>query len=798
MIRPLFRVAACTMLASVLAAQTPAVAEVLSGFDNHRLPALLQQLHTPQHEQAVKELAKLGDSAHRYLLGKLRLPGTTEKEFSAAFGGFGPQCAWAMPALLERASSTYLSRTHWRLLVKLGPTARPAIPLLAKLHHQPKEFRQIQIAAETGAKQLPAARALPSAALNARWRTPLLTILEDAEQHEQWWQAVQGLLAIDDEASVAACSVLLGYVFNEHPTHRQQASNLLHAIQCYYAANALRDLETSSLLPASVRTQQMLRTVLANCHQLAKPYDRRPNLTTEHIPASLLTSDLASDQRICALSAALHAAMHPDIVQDPTRIAQWSQSSDPQTAHFARLASTGASERDTAWIHTPFAKFDHHTLKMIRGLSPAVATQIPIERLREALAIIPKPAKAQSQPRTSEDIATQILTNSNADRNRQTNSASTGQAKSVLAAIANRAPKLVLEHELARAERQQITHALIRYDGPADPLNEQLHDFVIDNLSLEKPEKSYTITYTLPVALAPTVIARLKNRKQIDHTLRVLLAHWRLLDWAQAIDRQAEAVAAALPLLEPSQYQTFADLFRHGNACRRQAERMMLNASTPAELRTLLARSGGNSQFPPSPEFVLQALTSEQKSLRSCGIGAARHVTSRKQDVSKALRAIYPVGDEQTDPFLIGQIGSLQQPCDRAWLEQQIPKTDGMLRIAACLAVLGFDGDATAATKQIKADLAAADGKVARRIWSWLSHSEAGSAAFLEHAMEHLAKADDFQNAFRLCRLLKQATVRRGNDAMAALQSLSGCGLPQLEQQAAQTLQQIGRDRKKR
>ena len=121
-----------------------------------------------------------------------------------------------------------------------------------------------------------------------------------------------------------------------------------------------------------------------------------------------------------------------------------------------------------------------------------------------------------------------------------------------------------------------------------------------------------------------------------------------------------------------------------------------------------------------------------------------------------------------------------------------------MLRIAACLAVLGFDGDATAAKKQIQDDLAAADSDVARRIWSWLSHSEAGSAAFLEHAMEQLAKADDFQNAFRLCRLLKQATARRHDDAMAALQSLSGCGLSHLEQQAAQTLRQIVRDRKRR
>jgi hypothetical protein len=34
MIRPLFRVAACTTLASVFAAQTPAGAQVCSGFDN--------------------------------------------------------------------------------------------------------------------------------------------------------------------------------------------------------------------------------------------------------------------------------------------------------------------------------------------------------------------------------------------------------------------------------------------------------------------------------------------------------------------------------------------------------------------------------------------------------------------------------------------------------------------------------------------------------------------------------------------------------------------------------------------
>src|SRR5688572_20377946 len=121
------------LLATTLWAQAPELANVLAPFADNDLPKLLSKLHGSQHDQAITRLAALGPGAHRCLFGHVRLPHAGPyKDYATAFGGFGPESAWALPGLLELASGTSCRPTALGLMQRLGPTALPLVPLLER------------------------------------------------------------------------------------------------------------------------------------------------------------------------------------------------------------------------------------------------------------------------------------------------------------------------------------------------------------------------------------------------------------------------------------------------------------------------------------------------------------------------------------------------------------------------------------------------------------------------------------------------------------------------------------------
>ena len=246
---------------------------------------------------------------------------------------------------------------------------------------------------------------------------------------------------------------------------RQRAERLLHALQCHCAATAMLDVATAAALPGPTAEQELMRAVIAIRPPVLPAADRWPAGVAARLPDGIAASDVPLHRRATALAAALFAVEHPMIAQDEARLAALANADDAQTARFAALASERMRIAGRLWLQQPLTEVTPEQLSVLRALDDDTVAALPIERLREALALAaPTERTVPAKPPTStaSDLGTRILENArkSPDVLEQVRSRSAGE---FVAIVATRNPRLVLAAELTPAEARTMAISLLSH-----------------------------------------------------------------------------------------------------------------------------------------------------------------------------------------------------------------------------------------------------------------------------------------------------------------------------------------------
>ncbi|MFN3241629.1 MAG: hypothetical protein ACE37K_08975 [Planctomycetota bacterium] len=783
MIRLLSRVAACAWLTGLLSAQDQQLDEVLAPFPDDDVPTLLLQLHGPSHEQAVERLGKKGPRVHVYLLGKARQPLVhSHRDFSAAFGEFGPDCGWALPAILDAARAKWMATTLQGLARRLGPTGRPAA-LVSNGPFARRLRRELLALPDEAVEQVP----MHVEVVAAAHRDALLQRLADDGRPERWWPALQALLAIDLEASLAACEILLPRTTSSDAATRSRSRELLHAVRCYHAASSIMATKSLHQLPVELE-DELLRAVLGACPYVPPANERHP---TGHarLPREIVASDAPIHQLATALAGAMHSAQPQRTAQDLDRLARLAAARDPRTARFARVLGGVVSEKERAWFGKPVSRIDHAAVEHARRADRMTLRRFGLARLREVLAQIAMPP-GRAEPEQAKDVAGRILQGAARPSGRQT--IDEHRAQEFVRVLVQRMPALVEATELTDADHSKLVKSLFR----ADALVPALYQWAFLHAETSAPKGRRSPNYVLPAACAETVAQALASPEHQDRALALLHLHSNYTVWVEFCDQHAERLLEVAAQAPERRRHLLGRLLRYGSRARAVAERAMLDEALDGELRDAIAKDVGiNPNFPPTAAFVVEALASPRQPLRRHALWAAPFVADDKPAVAAALLELTTTTDEALLRQVLGNLGRLRADSARTTIEGFLGHNAHEVRRDAAIALLQFDERDDAAFGELRRQLDDGDADRRRIVWSAISQAEGASARFLERAVEDLIDADDLQSQWRLTRVVRSAHARRPDDARATLLRLTRCGVSVIEQGAEQALKQLDRKR---
>ena len=778
------------LLASALWAQAPELANVLAPFADNDLPRWLSRLHGWQHDQAVAQLAALGPCAHRCLFGRVRLPHAGPyKDYTGAFGGFGPESAWALPGLLELAAGPSGLATPLGLMQRLGPTARPLIPLLER---QRGDVGKALAAALVNAAPVDVEpRPLPRPdTVDAAWRNPLLALLSEPAERSRWWPALQAAIAIDDATAGAAAAVLVHQSFAADATVGEHARDLLRALRCHFAAFAVLDLDIASALPEPARSTEMRRCVLATSPALTPP---TANLG---LPApgrdALLQLANAKDPQtrfLAALSAAMHQASNdPPTIQDTALLQQLAADTDEPTGRLAQLVMRRDTVLADRLMQRPLTNepASSSLLGSLAALDGFHLARMPAARVREAIRLVGPPRAASPQPADGQNLAQQLLTAAQTSPTTPTRAYS---ARELLVALATRAPAHLLACTDLPADELASLHALVL--GTTAPAPE-LHPWLVDAISPPPPNDDRMGLARVPIVVAPTLFARLRSGEHVDHAVGVLHSVRNYLDWAEAIDGEAETLVKVARQVGAARQAQFAGLFAHGHHCRRALERLLLDATTPDAMRqSLLNVCHSNlDRFPPSGAFVVAALEAADPKLNLHALSLAGYIQERQDAIVQMLLARWPGPDPKADSAIVSSFARLRAAAALPKLRERLRTSTGRDSIRPAVAILDIDDQDAEAAASLLARIDGQDAELRRLAWRSISHSPGASARFLELALQRLTDGG-WEDHHRCEVLLRNAAVRRPDDTLKALQVLTRHPDKQLANQAAQALTQL-------
>ncbi|MFK7740631.1 MAG: hypothetical protein AB8H80_09935 [Planctomycetota bacterium] len=805
----LSRVAACATFAGFLHAQsrppagpqpptqaqqkvaTHECAEMLARFANDNLPQLMLDLHGPNHDRAVRGLKALGPHIHVFLLGKARQPLIyTHRDFSDAFAEFGPDCDWAMPALLEATRHSTMLGTMQGLAKRLGATAKPLAAALT--NPSMKRLRQQLL-------QLPDEevdpRPLHAARVDPKHRAALLQLLRDDSNPEQWWPALQALLAIDFEASLEArldaCDILLARRMALDVAVQRRSEELLHAISCYHAATASMSTELLERLPADL-DDELLRSVLALSPRVPPKTERVAATRYPALPRKIAVSERPVHRLATALAGAMHRAQVEASTQDVARLTELAADDDRRIARMAQAALRINSDRNHEWFAQPAAHLDQRALQRAEQASPATLAKFGVLRLREALADLPDPEGFGDANPAANDVPGRIL--QGAARAALRNAMRVSINKRFVKTLVLRAPALVADQRLTPTEHRKLVAIVFQQAE----LPEALHDWAFEHAPVHVAKHRPGPRHPLPIACAPSVSRALADPARCERAVSLLHALRRTRGWTDLVEQHLDRLlelAAARPGAVRSQ---ILPLLRFSEATTRAVERVLLDNRTDPDLRDGLAKSAPPSRrFPPDPEFVLAALSSPHESLRRHGRLAAACVQERQDDITDLLaRQCETLAEDELLQSLYA-LGRLGNATAVRTLEQNLKHAERAVRTSAAFGLLRIDGHHQAATEEVTRQLDASDGssEAKLQLWSGITISAGASAHFLDRAKKELLLADRWQMQARLLRVLRTAHAELPKQARAALLEMTGCGNASIEDMAQREIQVLDRSR---
>jgi hypothetical protein len=742
------------------------LAAVLQLFAADELPRTLSELGGGRRAEAHAALAAMGPRAHRYLLGHLRSRGLlADPHVSTAFGDFGPESTWAVPALLELTQGRTESpqpgalAAAFALLARVTPPGRDAPPL---------------------------ARALPALPLvDARWREPLLTVLADPMQQALWWQAAQAMIAIDDEAAAVAAAMLSTHLHSTDASLQKCAHQVLRTLEYHFAAFAVLDPTVAGVLPEPARLRELRRCVLANSEATFSS-DRDPE-SVQRTLHELGGAPQAEVRRLAALWIALHAPTGVlALQQDASLLDRLAEDPDAATRELAQMVSRSADAAADERMHLPLVdERGTRGFDAIASLPSRHLARLPLATIREVLAAC-----------TDVDIAPTGPLGADLLRAAQRSRPATAKfhAHAALRAIAVACPASLQQFpDLTRSQRQIILQAFAATVPPPD-----LHGWLLD---LVEPTPEGTIpNHQLSTAFAPTLLGRLRSGERPEQTLSLLIAQRNWADWAALLDKESATLVAAMPHVPAAHYEAFARFFTFGETGRRVLERLLLDATMPAAWRPALRKAFSQNleAVPPDAAFVLACLDGSDEELRKTAIWAAGFVVDRKVEVARRLVAFLPAADERMDRALVLALGRLRDPAGLAVLRarMQQPFTESSLR--AAVAVIEIDREDPDGFTFLRRALDADDPETRRLCWHFVSHSPDAAVLFLDEAVRVLGSSPDPMVHFRLLRLVSSAAKRRPDEARRVLRDLERHANAELANEANQHLRQLERDQESR
>jgi hypothetical protein len=411
---------------------------------------------------------------------------------------------------------------------------------------------------------------------------------------------------------------------------------------------------------------------------------------------------------------------------------------------------------------------------------------LPAARVREAIRLLGPPRAATSQPPVGENLVQQLLT---AAQKQPIPASRSSSARDLLMALASRAPAHLLACTDLPADELASLHAVVLATPAPAP---ELHPWIVDAIEPPPPDDRLGLAW-LPIVLAPTLFARLRSREHLDHAVAVLHSVRNYVDWAEAIDGEAEALLEAAIHVGAARQPQVARLFLHGHHCRRALERLLLDAMTPDALRqTLLKFCHTNlDRFPPSAEFVLAALDAADPELDKHALSLAGSVQERQEEIVQKLLARLPGADTKTGSSIVASLARLRAAAALPVLRERLRNSTGRDVMQPAVAILDIDDRDAEAAASLQAFIDGADAELRRLAWRSISFSPGASARFLELGLQRLTGSAGEDDHFRCSRLIQTAAVRRRDDAVRALTELTRHANGQLANLAAQTLTEL-------
>ena len=773
------------LLAGRAAAQDPGVSipdSLWTSCPADGLPRHLLRLSTGRADAAARDasaraLAALGPRAHRWLLGGMRLPPTLALHGVApAFGDFGPASAWAMPALLESLAVRSGDRTTLALLERLGSTAKPAVAPLRR--NGSPEAKALADRIDALPDAVPTFAPMPSVApVDAAWREALLAVLRDPAQVARWWPALQALLGIDELASIAAAEVLLLHAAESDGELATCVRELLFALRCYHAADALRSLDAALALPAPHRDPALRRALLASCPPLnLRGPSPRPD--AQRVLAFAASASPA-ERRLAALSAAMHSVLAPfREVHRYDALAALLADGDATTRELAAVAARSSD----ALVEERFAESPDSRVAWVQfaDWEPEYLRRVPRARLAQALNVLAQAGGTRPRSDTG-GVAEQLLRTTDPPRD-------TSGARELLAAVAAKAPELLAPFTDGD---EPTRRALAQVLASTTSMPPAMCEWWLDQQTPKVDDRA--IGDHLPLATAPALLGRLRRGERLEHTLALLHTTRAYLDWHETMDRDSDAFAAIVSRVPASHLQAFANLLTWGAQRRRVAEQLLLAPDTAAALRPLLLRGlkGGNEQYPPSDAFVLACLKSPDYELAMHGASIAGRAGGSRDAVVALLLERLPAADENVRRGIVRSLGQLGSPAAHAVLREQLHRGSAVLQRDAAIALASAAEPDAEAMAWLRAGIASDDVEHRRQVWRWISFSEEVAPLFLDEALERLTAGGDVQNSLRLRSLLSTVAKTRRDEVLRVVARLTRHADDEIANFAEDLLQQL-------
>jgi hypothetical protein len=609
-------------------------------------------------------------------------------------------------------------------------------------------------------------------------REALLAVLRDPAQVARWWPALQALLGIDAEATIAAAEVLVLHAAAPAADCATRARELLLALRCYCAADALRSLDAVLSLPAPHRERELRRALLASCPPLC--HARSSSRTDAQRVLAFAASASAPERRLAALSAAIHSVLTQSReLHRHDALAPLLADRDATTRALALVAARSSDALVEEFLAvSPQARFPWIDFA---DLDPEYLRRVPRTRLEQALEVLAGAGSARPRKDTG-TVADQLL------RATERPQPDPGDARALLAAVAAKAPELLLpftdgDEPTRRALAQELARSA--------SIPPAMCEWWLDQQDPKLDDRS--IGEHLPLSTAPALLGRLRRGERLEHTLALLHTTYRYVDWHEVMDREGDAFAASAPLVPASHLQAFANLLTTGAQRRRVAQQLVLAADTTAALRTVLLRGlgGGNEQYPPSAEFVLACLKSTDPELGKHAIWIAGRATGSRDAVVALLLERLPGADEKTRRGIVRSLGQLGSPAAHAPLREQLRTGSAVLQRDAAIALASAAEPDAEGMAWLRAGIASDDAEHRRLVWRWISFSEEVAPLFLDEALERLVVGGDAQSTQRLRSLLGTVAKTRREEVLRAVARLTRHEEEEVSRMAEDLLNQL-------